>query len=302
MSDPVLDVRALQKRYDDRDVLRGLDLQVAAGEMLGLIGPNGAGKSTFLRTLVGLVPRSGGDVRALGLDPADASLAIRRRCSYLPGETGVYQQMRGAAFLDFALGFYPRRDDALHAELLEQFALPLDQRVRSYSAGMKQKLALVATLVPDVELYLLDEPDRALDASVRFFVRDVLRRMKAAGKTIVLSSHHLSEVETLADRLVFLLDGALVPPARVQRARDQLRRLPRVRLRDGAALPDGAEVVRHEPDGMLVVRTDGDAVRWLQTVPADVFVSAEIGVDRLEDLYQLLLQDDDAAAADGGRA
>jgi len=291
MSDALVDLQQLRKRYDQHEVLRGLDLCVEPGQLLGLIGPNGAGKSTLLRTLVGLVPRSSGAVRLFGLDPNEHALAIRRRTSYLPGETGVYQQMRGAAFLDFALGFYPRHDEALRDELLDAFALPLDQRVRSYSAGMKQKIALVATLVPDVELYLLDEPDRALDASVRFFVRDVLRRLKQNGKTIVLSSHHLSEVETLADRLEFLLDGELVAAERVQRARHELRRQPRVRLRAGAALPAGARLVREEPDGMLVVQTDGDAVRWLQTSPADAFESAEIGVDRLEDLYQLLLSD-----------
>lgn len=292
MSDLVIDVRTLRKQYGDKQVLRGLDLQVAKGQLLGLIGPNGAGKSTLLRTLVGLVQRTSGDVRMFGLDPSADALAIRRRASYLPGETGVYQQMRGAAFLDFALGFYPEHDEALRDELLDAFALPLDQRVRSYSAGMKQKIALVATLVPDVELYLLDEPDRALDASVRFFVRDVLRRVKERGKTILLSSHHLSEVETLADRLEFLLDGALVPAERVAEARQRLRRQPRIRLHDGHALPAGARIVREEPDGMLVVQTDDDAVRWLQTAPSEAIASAEIGVDRLEDLYQQLLGGD----------
>jgi len=296
LSGPLIDVRALQKRFGACEVLRGLDLQVEAGQLLGLIGPNGAGKSTFLRTMIGLVPRSGGEVRVLGLDPADAALQIRQRSSYLPGETGVYQQMRGAAFLDFALGFYPNHDLALRDELLEAFALPLDQRVRSYSAGMKQKIALIATLVPDVDLYILDEPDRALDASVRFFLRDVLRRVKERGKTIVLSSHHLSEVETLADRLEFLLSGALVPSADVKRARLELRRRPRIRLRGGHQLPTGATVVREEPDGMLVVQTEQDAVRWLQTADADAIEGAEIGVDRLEDLYQLLLQSDGGAA------
>ena len=294
-----IDVRALQKRFGERHVLRALELQVGPGELLGLIGPNGAGKSTLLRTLIGLVPRSSGHVQLFGLDPATAALEIRRRASYLPGETGVYQQMRGDAFLDFALGFYPRHDEALRSELLDAFELPLHQRIRSYSAGMKQKIALVATLVPDVDLYILDEPDRALDARVRFYLRDVLRELKAKGKTILLSSHHLSEVETLADRLEFLLGGALVPHERVQAARTELRRRPRVRLRDGHPLPEGARVVREEPDGVLVLQTDGDAVRWLQGADANAVESAEIGVDRLEDLYQLLLEDDEPATRGG---
>ena len=299
MSPHAVDVRALEKRFGARHVLRALELQIAPGELLGLIGPNGAGKSTLLRTLIGLVPRSSGHVHLFGLDPATEALEIRRRASYLPGETGVYQQMRGDAFLDFALGFYPRHDDALRSELLEAFELPLNQRIRSYSAGMKQKIALVATLVPDVDLYILDEPDRALDARARFYLRDVLRGLKTKGKTILLSSHHLSEVETLADRLEFLLAGALVPNERVQAARTELRRRPRVRLRDGHPLPEGARVVREEPDGVLVLQTDGDAVRWLQGADANAVESAEIGVDRLEDLYQLLLEDDEPATRGG---
>jgi ABC-2 type transport system ATP-binding protein len=296
VSEAVIHVGGLTKVYGEQTVLHGVALTVRRGELLGLVGPNGAGKSTLLRTLIGLVRRSGGDAAVLGHDPATHSLAIRRRACYLPGETGVYVQMTGRQFLRFALSFYPRLQDGLQRRLLEQFELPLDKRVRGYSAGMKQKLALVATLVPDVELYLLDEPDRALDASVRFFVRDVLQELKQAGKTIVLSSHHLSEIETLADRLEFLLDGRFVPPERVASARAELRRMPRVRLAAGFELPPGAHIVRTEPDDMVVVATDDDPMRWLRSLPDGAIASAEIGVDRLEDLYQILLRDEAGGA------
>ncbi len=288
MTAPPLHVAGLQKAFGARVVLRDLSLTVARGELLGLVGPNGAGKSTLLRTLVGLLPRDGGTVEVGGRDPRTHSLAIRQDTCYLPGETGVYLQLTGQQFLDFALGFYPRLDMARRDQLLAAFALPLQQKVRSYSAGMKQKLALVATLSPDVGLYLLDEPDRALDASVRLFLRDVLRGMRRAGKTMVLSSHHLGEVETLADRLEFLLDGAFVPAAELASARARLRSRPRVRLREGAALPAGAREVQREPDGTLVVETGGDPMAWLRAVPDGLIESAEIGIPRLEDLYALL--------------
>ncbi|MCA8974554.1 MAG: ABC transporter ATP-binding protein, partial [Planctomycetes bacterium] len=247
-----IELTGLGKSFGGNHVLRGLDLVVASGELLGLIGPNGAGKSTLLRTLIGLVQRDAGSVAVLGRDPAQQALAIRRHCCYLPGETGVYQQMTGAEFLRFALGFYPRHRLELRELLATEFALPLRHRVGSYSAGMKQKLALMATLSADVDLYVLDEPDRALDASVRFFLRDVLLELKRAGKTIVLSSHHLSEVETLADRLEFLLDGRLVEPDRLRRARATLRQRPRVRLRQGAALAAGARLLHRDGDGTLI--------------------------------------------------
>ncbi len=288
---PVVAIGGLRRAFGDVEVLRGVDLQVAAGELLGLVGPNGAGKSTLLRVLVGLVPRDGGELRVLGLDPAHAALAIRRRTCYLPGETGVYQQMTGAQFLAFAFSFYPQRQRELETRLLDGFALPLRKKVRTYSAGMKQKLALVATLVPDVDLYLLDEPDRALDASVRFFLRDVLLALKRAGKTIVLSSHHLSEVESLADRLEFLLAGRMVAAERLAQARAALRRRPRVRLAPAATLPTGARELQREPDGTLVVETDDDPLRWLRATPAGAITGVEVGTARLEDLYQLLLEE-----------
>ncbi|HEX6810180.1 MAG TPA: ABC transporter ATP-binding protein [Planctomycetota bacterium] len=291
MTGAVIATSALSKSFGERAALRSVDLTVQRGELLGLVGPNGAGKSTLLRTLIGLVQRTQGRVDVMGHDPATASLAIRHATCYLPGETGVYHQMTGQQFLDFALGFYPRHQPALQRQLLDGFRLPLQQKVRSYSAGMKQKLALMATLIPDVDLYLLDEPDRALDASMRFFLRDVLLGCKRAGKTIVLSSHHLSEVETLADRLEFLLDGSFVAPERLAAARAQLRRWPRLRLKPGASLPPGARILRREPDEALVVETDADPMAWLRSLPADVVDSVEIGVTRLEDLYQLLLQD-----------
>ncbi|MFT4515815.1 MAG: ABC-2 type transport system ATP-binding protein [Planctomycetota bacterium] len=294
MSNELIRIAGLQKSYDQRNVLHDINLSVQKGHLLGLIGPNGAGKSTLLRCLIGLVQRSCGELSLFGHDPAKHSLLIRRRASYLPGETGVYHQMTGARFLKFALGFYPKQSLELKERLLEQFDLPLHKKVRSYSAGMKQKLALIATLVPDVELYLLDEPDRALDASVRFYLRDVLRALKDAGKTIVLSSHHLSEVEALADRLEFLLNGRFVSHERLQRARTHLRRQPRIRLHSGQTLPLGAKLIRKELDGMLVVETDHDPMQWLRSLPQNVVESAEVGVDRLEDLYQLLLQDDGA--------
>lgn len=294
MQDPVV-VRGLGKAFGERSVLRDLALRVAPGELLGIVGPNGAGKSTLLRTLLGLVPRDRGEVAVLGLDPATMSLPIRQRTCYLPGETGVYLQMTGAQFLHFAFGFYPRHDADRRARLLAAFDLPLHKKVRTYSAGMKQKLALCATLAPDVDLYLLDEPDRALDATVRFFLREVLLAMRQAGKTIVLSSHHLGEVEALADRLEFLLAGAFVPPPLLADARARLRQRPRLRLRSGAVLPAGAREVQREADGTLVVETLGDPMEWLRAAPPGVVECAEIGMPRLEDLYQLLL----AGAAEG---
>ncbi len=286
---PAIEVRAATLTFGTRRALAGIDLQVRRGELLGLIGPNGAGKSTLLRALIGLVTLDGGAANVLGLDPARDALAVRRRVSYLPGETSVYQQMTGQQFLDFALGFYPGRQEALLHRLRQGLELPLERRVRTYSAGMKQKLAILATLGPDVDVYLLDEPDRALDATVRFFLREVLRDLKQAGKTIVLSSHHLSEVESLADRTEFLVAGRVVAPATLTAARQQLARRMRLRIAPGHELPPGVRLLHPETDGMLLVHCDVDPIDALRTLPEGALLGAEIGIVRLEELYQQLL-------------
>jgi ABC-2 type transport system ATP-binding protein len=287
----------VRKSFGRQPVLRGIDLHVRRGELIGLVGPNGAGKTTWLRACVGLLQIDGGELAVLGRDPRRDAMAIRQHCSYLPGETSVYLEMTGQQFLAFAQSFYPRHDGQRLAALQQGFQLPLGKRVRSYSAGMKQKLAVLATLMPDVDLYLLDEPDRALDASMRFCLRSVLRSMQQAGKTIVLSSHHLSEVESLADRLEFLVAGALVPQPQLDAARAQLRRRLRLRLLPGTPLPPGSTVLEQEPDGTLVLATEQLPLDVLRTLPAASVLAAELGHVHLEDLYQLLVDGNAPQAA-----
>ena len=302
MTDTVTLVRGLSKAFGDKQVLCDVDLSLAPGEVVGFVGPNGAGKTTCLRCLVGLVFRDHGAVDVFGMDPARDPVAIRRLCSYLPGETSIYRGMTGAEFLSFALHLYPAQQHDVRSTMMEHFDLPLNRKVRHYSAGMKQKLALLATLVPDVPMYILDEPDRALDATSRFFLRDVLLHLREKGKTILLSSHHLTEVEFVAHRLIFLVQGRVVAQDRVAAARDVLRRQVRLRLREGAQLPGGARAMGSEPDGTIIVRTEEDPLDWLQALPADQVISAEVGITRLEDLYRQLtgVGDDPVEIVDRG--
>lgn len=288
MSRPSVHARGVAKRYGDLQALSEASLDVRAGEIVGFVGPNGSGKTTCLRILDGILERDAGEVEVAGLDPGVAGVAVRRRCSYLPGETSLYLGMSGRAVLDFAWGFYPRLQHDLADEMRERFALPLDRKVREYSAGMKQKLALLAALVPDVAVYLLDEPDRALDASHRLWLREVLANLRDRGKAVLLSSHHLSEVEALAGRLVFLVGGRTVDEARVRSARELLRREIRLRLKRRVEWPDGVELCETLPDGSFRVRTRGEPLAWLHRLPAEAVEAAEVGVVRLERLYRLL--------------
>ncbi len=288
----IVRVRGLAKSFAGRPVLRGVDLSLRKAEVVGFLGPNGAGKSTCLRILTGLVFRDAGEVSVHGSDPAGDGLAIRRQTSYLPGETSVYAQMRGGEFLEFAASFYPRLLLELRDRMLAEFELPLARKVRTYSAGMKQKLALVAALQADVELYVLDEPDRALDTSSRLILRDHLKELSVLGKTILLSSHHLAEMEELAHRLVFLVQGCIVSDQRVLRARERLRGEVRVLLRDSGPLPDGAESAERMPNGGWRVRVAGDPLAWARRLEPARVQALELGATRLERLYQVLAEEE----------
>ncbi|MEE9126977.1 MAG: ABC transporter ATP-binding protein [Planctomycetota bacterium] len=284
-----IQLAGLTKSFAEKRVLADVAFRVGPGEVVGFVGPNGAGKTTCLRILAGLCQRVAGSVRVMGMDPSSEPVAIRRRCSYLPGENSVYMGMRAKTFLDFAWGFYPDHQEDLKRHMLDAFDLPLSRRVRAYSAGMKQRLALLACLVPDVDLFLLDEPDRALDATTRFVCRDLIRTLKAKGKSVLLSSHHLREVEALADRLVFIMDGHIVEEQRITTARTELKTQLRVKLAPGIDLPEGAKLLGKEADGILRVLTDSDPFQWLAQIPKHDVLSAEVGTIRLEDLYRMLM-------------
>ncbi len=287
MSGPAIELSGLQKRFGERVALRAVDLRVEEGELVGFVGPNGAGKTTCMRILVGLMFADDGSASVLGMDPARQSLEIRKRCCYLPGETSIYQQMTGAEFLAFALSFYKQQSD-IARELHEIFPLPLKQKVRSYSSGMKQKLAILASLIPDVSLHVLDEPDRALDANSRLDLRGILKTLQRRGKSILLSSHQLSEVEALADRTVFLVAGRSVDEEHVRAARDSLRKAVRIRLDGDLELPSGTAKVTHQSDGSIHITTTGNPLDWLAQLPSEKVLTAEVGATRLEDLYSLL--------------
>lgn len=287
-----IELTGVDKSFQKRTALRGVDLTVSAGTLVGFIGPNGSGKTTCLRILLGLLRADAGTVRVLGMNPQNDAVRIRQHVCYLPGEASLYQHMRGAEFLHFALRFYPRLQADLMSRLSGAFQLPLQKKIREYSAGMKQKLALMATLIPDVELYLLDEPDRALDATTRFFLRDVLRDLRDAGKTFLMSSHHLQDVASVADDLVFLFDGERIPDDRIESARAVLQRRVRIRLSPDAPLPHGAAELFVSPDGVRHVEPKGDLADWLATVPREHLVAAELGTVHLEDLYRILMEDE----------
>ena len=184
-----------------------LDLRVEAGEVHGFLGPNGAGKTTTIRVLLGMLRADEGRLSLLGGDPWRDTVQLHRRLAYVPGEVNLWPNLSGGEVIDvlgeLRGGIDPRRRD----ELLERFRLDPSKRIRAYSKGNRQKVALVAAFSSDVELYLLDEPTSGLDPLMEAVFQDVVQDLRARGRSILLSSHILSEVEALCDRVTIIRAG-----------------------------------------------------------------------------------------------
>jgi ABC-type multidrug transport system ATPase subunit len=286
-------VEQLGKRYGAFTALEGVSFEVSKAEIFGLVGPNGAGKTTILKSLLGIVIPTSGKCHVLDSWVQARPLEARRSVGYLPAEGRFYETMTGGAFLRFALGGYAEIDRALEEELVKAFALPLRKRIRGYSHGMKRKLGILQALVPRVPLAILDEPEEGLDPTARAFFLDLLVRLRAAGKTILLSSHQLESVAKVCDRVAFIAAGKLVDCDSVANIRERAGKRIRVRLRPGvdpAALSvPGVSEVRGR-DGSYTVVAEGDPLEVLRRLAALPLDGLEFRQLRLEEIYADLYQ------------
>jgi ABC-2 type transport system ATP-binding protein len=200
----------LVKTFGATRALDGLDLEVRTGEVHGFLGPNGAGKSTTIRVLLGLLRADAGEARLLGGDPWADAVALHRRIAYVPGDVNLWPNLTGGEAIDLLGslrgGLDPRRRD----ELVERFELDPTKKGRAYSKGNRQKVALVAALASDAELFILDEPTSGLDPLMEAVFQRCIEEDRAAGRTILLSSHILAEVEALCDRVSIIRAGRTV--------------------------------------------------------------------------------------------
>jgi ABC-2 type transport system ATP-binding protein len=273
-----ISTQRLTKHYGKVAALTDLTLEVRAGEIFGFLGPNGAGKSTMIRTLLGFLHATGGSACVLGLDVASESVDIRRRVGYLPGGIDLYETLTGNALLDYLAdlsGRPPSRRDEL-CERMQLDASVLKRKVRDYSRGMRQKIGVVQALQHDPELAILDEPTEGLDPLMQQAFYALLDDLRAEGRTIFFSSHVLSEVERVCDRVAIIRAGRLMALHDV----DELlaRRKRHVQLRWRGAAPDLSAI-----PGLADITLNGD--RITATLEGDVapFVRA-IASSSLEDL------------------
>jgi ABC-2 type transport system ATP-binding protein len=190
--------------------LDGLDMTVEAGEIHGFLGPNGAGKTTTLRILLGLLRADAGTVTLLGGDPWEDATDLHRRLAYVPGDVTLWPNLTGGEVIDLLGRLRGGLDATRRERLLERFDLDPTRKCRTYSKGNRQKVALVAALAADVELLLLDEPTAGLDPLMEASFREVIAHEASNGRTVLLASHILSEVEALCDRVSIIRAGKIV--------------------------------------------------------------------------------------------
>lgn len=240
MSAALLDAEGLTKDYGSFRALAGLNLTVAAGEVVGLLGPNGSGKSTAIRLMLGLMRPSAGRVRIAGFDCWGQSVEARRRVAYLPGELRLYDTMTGRRLVTFLARLRGEEAGPEVDALARKLDIDIDRPLTHMSSGMKRKVALLAVLAPKVPLIILDEPTNTLDPTMRDELLDQLKAARDRGQAVLFSSHVLHEVEAVCDRVAILRRGELVHMQEMSELREG--RSVRARLTGPAPAsgPDGA--------------------------------------------------------------
>jgi len=269
--------------------LESLDIAVREGEIFGFLGPNGAGKSTTIRLLLGYLHPTAGEGRVLGLDTVRDSVAIRGRIGYLPGGIALYDSLTGAQLLEY-LADLSGRPGSRRAELcdrLELSARTLRRLVRDYSRGMRQKVGIVQALQHEPELAILDEPTEGLDPLMQRAFYEILDDLKAEGRTIFFSSHVLSEVERVCDRVAIIRRGRLVALEEISKLLARRKRNVDMRLEGPAPRLEAVPGVSHVEigDGRLTCRVEGDVRPFLAAIAGAPIVDLTIEPAHLEEAF-----------------
>ncbi|MBV9952354.1 MAG: ABC transporter ATP-binding protein [Acidimicrobiia bacterium] len=250
-----LSATGLVKTFGPTRALDGLDLVVATGDVHGFLGPNGAGKTTTIRVLLGLLKADAGEVSLLGGDPWKDAVTLHRRLAYVPGDVNLWPKLSGGETIDLFGRLRGDLDPKRRDELVERFELDPTKRARTYSKGNRQKVALIAALASSAELLILDEPTSGLDPLMEEVFQECIREVRAEGRTVLLSSHILAEVEALCDRVSIIRNGTTVASGTL----DSMRELTRTSVHAETERPP---VGLDRLEGVHGLRVDRDQVRF----------------------------------------
>lgn len=286
---PFIETRGLSKHYGDFRALDDCDLSVPRGEVFGLLGPNGAGKTTLIRLLMGFLRPTAGRATVDGLDCYHQSVDVHRRVAYLPGDARLFRSMRGSDVLAYFSSVRPEGNLDRARQLARRLDVDLRRPVVFCSTGMRQKLALAVVMSIDAPLLILDEPTSNLDPTVRREVNDLVGEARRRGQTVVFSSHVLSEVEDVCDRVAILRAGHIVHFQDMH----HLLRQHRIRARlTGTMQPPPAQLAAdiriHSDNGDVTIDTPGELsplLGWLAQLPLAEVRIEPIGLRAVYDCY-----------------
>lgn len=284
----IVEVKHLEKKFGDFKALEDVTFSVEAGEVAGFIGPNGAGKSTTIRILLGMIQASGGEARIFGKDVWKDRQEIHKRVSYVPGEMALWNNLSGGEIIDVFMKLHGNGDTNKRDYLIDKFELDPQKKAKNYSKGNKQKVGLISALSVESDLYLFDEPTSGLDPLMESHFQDEVRKLKEAGKAILLSSHILSEVERLADSIIIIRKGNIVESGSLNDMRHLTRSVVRLESEkdaSGLAAIEGVHGFKQE-DGTVTFSVDNE---YMDTI---LYETSKLGVKnfqiappRLEDLF-----------------
>ena len=279
----VIETKKLTKFYGKIKGVEDLTFNVKKGEIFGFLGPNGAGKTTTIRTLLGYLNKTSGEAYIFGKNIEDDIVEIKREVGYIPGDLSIYGHMTGREFLNYFASLRNTKMRLLD-ELLKVFEVPLGRKIKGYSKGMKQKLGIIQAFMDDPEIVIMDEPTSGLDPLLQQKFYDFLHEQKKKGKTVFFSSHILSEVDKICDRIGIIRNGRLVALEDVETLKGKMGKMIRVKIKEKPETFKGPKNMKIK-DGWIEFVTNDDVDHWIKLLSEYTIVDLEIAEFSLEDIF-----------------
>lgn len=284
----VLETVNLTKKFGKLTAVQSVNMEVNKGEVYGFIGPNGAGKSTMIRMLLGILKATEGQAKIFGLDVWKDAVEIHKRIAYVPGDVNLWPNLTGGEVIDLFVKLRGANNKNRREELIEKFGLDPSKKCRTYSKGNRQKVALVAAFSSDADLYILDEPTSGLDPLMEKIFQSCILEVRDAGKSILLSSHILSEVERLCDRVGIIRQGSIIESGTLK----ELRHLTRTSLlvetqqpMSGLKEMKGVHEIEHKEDAVAFQVDSEELDKVIRHISEFGIMKLESSAPKLEDLF-----------------
>ena len=283
----IIEIKNLKKNFNKTEALKDVSFNITKGDVVGFIGPNGAGKTTTIRIILGLIKKTKGNIKVFNKDPWKDSTIIHSDISYVPGDIALWDNLTGGEIIDLYMKLHGKGNIKKKEYLIERFKFDPRKKSKTYSKGNKQKVALISALAVDAELYIFDEPTSGLDPLMELVFQEEVNKLKEKGKTILLSSHILSEVEKIVNKVIIIRDGIIVEDGKL----NELRHLTRcyVHIEANEKLDKLIKLKLHDleiKDNTATFSVDNNNMRdTLKEISKLNITKIEINHPSLEDLF-----------------